>query len=106
MKAMFCSSFLLPAAVAAGLVAGACGSIARDAACVQADACDQSLGQPFNSFRATDPVFGDEGRCWQNDSTAGPCIDACNSFLADTRADAERAGDINLLGACGGAIPQ
>jgi hypothetical protein len=100
MKAMLIPiSFLVVSALG-------CGSIARDPACAQADACDQSLGQPFNSFRETDPVFGDEGRCWQNDSTAVPCIDACNDFIADARADAERDGNVAIAVACGGAAPQ
>jgi hypothetical protein len=94
-----------------------CAPIARDAACVDADACDQALEQPFGSFAATDPQFGDDlngdgtaglagdtGSCWTNAETAKPCVDECNRFRAEQVAIAQAQNNAVVAEACGGAL--
>jgi hypothetical protein len=80
----------------------ACGGIARDPSCAAADSCDQSLAEPFNSFSATNPQFGDTGSCWQNDGTAAPCIEACTDFVAQQANQAKAANNRAVIAACGG----
>jgi hypothetical protein len=84
------------------LLVSACEGIPRDPSCVAADLCDQSLAEPFNSFKATNGQFGDTGSCWQNTSTAEPCIEACTDFVAQQAAQARAANNRGVLAACGG----
>jgi hypothetical protein len=82
------------------LVTVACAPVERDPACVQAEACDQVLEEPFEDFNADDPVFGDDlngdgktgveagdindvGTCWQNADTAAVCAKQCQDFLKE-----------------------
>lgn len=93
-----------------------CVPIARDAACVAAQACDVSLERPFGDFEQTDPVFGDDlngdgtvgdaGTCWANAEAAKPCVNACTEFLADQIAIAEAQGNNAVILACGGAVEE
>lgn len=109
-----CRFALASALVLAALPA--CVPIARDAACVAAQACDNALERPFGDFEQTDPVFGDDlngdgtvgdaGTCWANAEAAKPCIDACNDFLAEQVAIAEAQGNDAVILACGGAVEE
>jgi hypothetical protein len=93
-----------------------CVPIERDAACVNAQKCDQALERPFGDFEVTDPVFGDDlngdgtagdaGTCWANAEAAKPCVDACNDFLAEQIAIAEAQGNDAVILACGGAVEE
>ena len=93
-----------------------CVPIARDAACVAAQACDEALERPFGDFAPTDPVFGDDlngdgtvgdaGTCWANAEAAKPCVDACTDFLAEQVAIAQAQGNDAVILACGGAVEQ
>lgn len=98
------------------LVVGACVPIARDPACVSADACDQALERPFGDFVVTDPVFGDDlngdgtigdaGTCWQNNESAVPCIAVCNDFLKEQVDIAVAQGNQAVIDACGGVAAE
>lgn len=104
---------LLVASMASLASVSGCVPIARDAACVAAQACDEALERPFGDFAPTDPVFGDDlngdgtvgdvGTCWQNAEAAKPCVDACNDFLAEQVAIAQAQGNDAVIAACGGS---
>lgn len=95
----------------------ACAPVARDPTCDAAEACDKALDEPFGDFASTDPVFGDDlngdgtvgvdladvGTCWQNDTTAAPCINSCKAFIAEQQAIATEQGNAAVIAACGGA---
>jgi hypothetical protein len=93
-----------------------CVPIARDPACIAAQACDEALERPTGDYEPTDPVFGDDlnddgtagdaGTCWANAETAKPCIDACNDFLAEQVAIAQAQGNDAVILACGGAVEE
>jgi len=76
--------------------------IDRKAECVQADACDQALDEPFGDFAADDPIFGAAGTCWQTEESAAPCVQTCNTFRAQEALFAQQQGRQDIVDACGG----
>ncbi len=86
-----------------GLAASGC-VIDRKAECIDAEACDQALEQPFGDFNADDPVFGDLGTCWQTEDTAAPCVAQCNTFRADQVELATAQNNLAVIEACGGSV--
>lgn len=86
-----------------GAVAG-CVPIARDGACLAAEACDDALDQPFNDFDADDQTFGDAGTCWANGETAKACVVECDKFVTDQLALAEASNNRGIIVACGGSL--
>jgi hypothetical protein len=99
--------------LAAVVLVAACGAIPRDAACVAAEKCDNALQEPFGSFAATDPQFGDNlngddtagqfgdvGTCWQSADTAKPCIAQCKQFVKEQHDIAAANNDQGVLDAC------
>jgi hypothetical protein len=86
-----------------------CSGVPRDPACEQADRCDRALEDPYQSFGVDDVQFGDDGSCWLSAETAVPCVEACERFVTERRADVDADGDgtaelptqQSILDACG-----
>jgi hypothetical protein len=86
-----------------GIAASGC-VIDRKAECIDAEACDRALEQPFGDFNADDATFGDLGTCWQTEDTAAPCVAACNTFRADQVELATEQNNLAVIEACGGSV--
>lgn len=108
------------ASLAVLAVSAACAPVARDPACIAADACDQALELPTEDFAANNPQFGDDlnndgvagvdltdsGTCWQNAETAAVCAKTCQDFLAAELANAQEDNNVAVIEACGGDVSE